>query len=65
MARATGPFLVEKAEIFRRVFRKQTFLENFPLAFPDKDLGPGRAAESDFYVCAVGLCLQGSLAKAV
>jgi hypothetical protein len=41
MARATGPFLVEEAEISRRVFRKQTFLENFPVPFPDKDLGHG------------------------
>jgi hypothetical protein len=47
-ARATEPSRIGLAEKSRSIFSKQRFLGNFSLPFPDKDLGHGSAAASDF-----------------
>jgi hypothetical protein len=47
-ARATELSRIGKAEKSRTIFSKRRFLENFSLPFPDKDLGHGSAATSDF-----------------
>jgi hypothetical protein len=52
-ARATEPSHIGEAEKSRSIFNEQRFLGNFSLPFPDKDLGHGSAAASDFQVCAL------------
>jgi hypothetical protein len=47
-ARATEPSRIGETEKSRSIFSKQRFLGNFFLQFPDKDLGHGSAAASDF-----------------